>query len=181
MNTTSRILAVSLIAFAVGACASKPKQDDEAARAAAERAAAERAAAERAAQTERVTAPERVAVDPLDDPSSVLAQRVIYFDFDRSDVKPEFMGVIQAHAQYLVAHPRMRVTLEGHTDERGSREYNVALGNRRSQAVRRMLMFHGVADGQITTVSYGEEKPVALGQNEQAWSRNRRVEIVYER
>jgi peptidoglycan-associated lipoprotein len=168
---------LAIAAMFVAACASKPTQDDEAAaRAAAERAAAEAAAAE----TRRVTEPEVVELDPLEDPSSILAQRIIYFDFDRSDVKPEFMAVIQAHAQYMVAHPDARVTLEGHTDERGAREYNIALGNRRAQAVRRMLMFHGVADRQVTTVSYGEEKPVALGQNEEAWSRNRRVEIAYE-
>lgn len=181
MNRFSRITILATAALLVAACASQPTRDeDEAARAAAERAAAE-AAAREAAETARVTEPEAVELDPLEDPSSILAERVIYFDFDRSDVKPEFMGVIQAHAQYLVANPDTTITLEGHTDERGSREYNVALGNRRAQAVRRMLMFHGVADRQVSTVSYGEEKPVALGQNEDAWARNRRVEIVYGR
>lgn len=179
MNRLTRITILATAALFVAACSSQPTRDeDAAARAAAEREAAE-AAAREAAETARVAEPETVELDPLDDPSSILAERIIYFDFDRSDVKPEFMGVIQAHAQYLVANPDTTVALEGHTDERGSREYNVALGNRRAQAVRRMLMFHGVADRQVTTVSYGEEKPVALGQNEEAWTRNRRVEIVY--
>lgn len=179
-NTTILLLSAALIA----GCSARSTQDDEdAARRAAERAAAEEReearrraeAAEAAALAER----ERLRADPLNDPDSILAQRVVYFDFDRSDIKPEFVAILQAHAQHLAQNPNLRVTLEGHADERGSREYNIGLGNRRAQAVRRMMMLHGVADGQITTVSYGEERPVAMGQNEAAWARNRRVEIDY--
>jgi peptidoglycan-associated lipoprotein len=104
---------------------------------------------------------------------------VIYFDFDRSDIRPEFTGLINAHAKHLAAASGTRVRLEGHTDERGSREYNIALGERRAQAVRRALMLQGAGDGQLTTVSYGEERPAAEGSDEPAYEKNRRVEIVY--
>ncbi len=176
-NTTILLFAAVMLA----GCPSKaPVDDGDEARIAQERAAAEAAdRARREAEAAAIAERERLRADPLSDPSSILAQRVIYFDFDRSDIKPEFMAVVQAHAQYLAQNPNVRVTLEGHTDERGSREYNIGLGNRRAQAVRRMLMFHGVADRQIVTISYGEEKPVAFGQSEEAWARNRRVEIDY--
>ncbi len=113
-------------------------------------------------------------------PSSQLAaQRVIYFDFDSSDIRNEYVDVIAAHGKFLAGNATVRVRLEGHTDERGSREYNIGLGERRAQAVKRALMLQGVRDSQITTVSYGEERPAALGNDEAAWSKNRRVEIVY--
>lgn len=104
---------------------------------------------------------------------------VIYFDFDRSDVRPEYASVIKAHAKHIATFGAARVRLEGHTDERGSREYNIALGERRAQAVRRALLVEGAADGQLTTVSYGEERPAAEGSDESAYEKNRRVEIVY--
>jgi peptidoglycan-associated lipoprotein len=167
----------------LAACSSQPTRDadaEAAARAAAERAAADaREEERRRAEAEALAAQERLRADPLNDPNSVLAQRVIYFVFVRFDVKPEFMAVVQAHAQYLAQNQNVRVTLVGHTDERGTREYNIGLGYRRAQAVRRLMMFHGVAESQISTVSYGEEQPAAMGQNEQAWARNRRVEIDY--
>lgn len=119
--------------------------------------------------------------DPLDDPSSLLAKRVVYFDFDRSEIKGEFRDVIQAHAEYLASHPDVSLTLEGHADERGTREYNIALGERRSNAVQRMLTLQGVAASQIRTISYGEERPAALGHEESAWSLNRRAEFIYNR
>ena len=113
-------------------------------------------------------------------PSSPLAaQRVIYFDFDSSDIRNEYVDVIAAHGKFLASNATVRVRLEGHTDERGSREYNIGLGERRAQAVKRALMLQGVQESQITTVSYGEERPAALGNDEAAWSKNRRVEIVY--
>ena len=108
-----------------------------------------------------------------------LQQRTIYFDFDSSQIKPEYNDLISAHAKYLVSNPSVRVRLEGNTDERGSREYNIGLGERRAQAVRQALMLQGVADSQITTVSYGEERPAVTGHNEAAWSKNRRVDVVY--
>jgi len=110
----------------------------------------------------------------------LLAQTVIYFDFDRSDIRPEFVEVIAAHARKLAAAPNLKVRLEGHTDERGSREYNIGLGERRAQAVRRALLLQSVGDAQVTTVSYGEERPAADGHDEGAWAKNRRVEIVYQ-
>jgi peptidoglycan-associated lipoprotein len=104
---------------------------------------------------------------------------IIYFDFDRSEIRPEYASVISAHAKHMAAFGAARVRLEGHTDERGSREYNIALGERRAQAVRRALMLQGAGDGQLTTVSYGEERPAAEGSDESAYEKNRRVEIVY--
>jgi peptidoglycan-associated lipoprotein len=122
----------------------------------------------------------RMAVDPLQDPTSPLAKRVIYFDFDKSDIKSEFRPTIQAHANYLAEHPRVRVKLEGHADERGTREYNIGLGERRANSVRAFLTLQGVSASQIETVSYGEERPVAMGHDESSWRLNRRVEIVYQ-
>ena len=104
---------------------------------------------------------------------------MIYFDFDSSEIKGEGTDIVGAHAKYLATNPTARVRLEGHTDDRGSREYNIGLGERRAQAVRRALMLQGVTDSQITTVSYGEERPAVTGHTEAAWSRNRRVEILY--
>jgi peptidoglycan-associated lipoprotein len=106
---------------------------------------------------------------------------VIYFDYDQAEIKPEFTQVVQAHGQQLASNASMMVRLEGHTDERGSREYNIGLGERRAQAVRRAMMLAGAQPGQITTVSYGEERPAATGSDEESWRLNRRVEIVYRR
>jgi peptidoglycan-associated lipoprotein len=111
--------------------------------------------------------------------TGALARRVIYFDFDKSDIKPEFNDLISAHARNLVAHPNVRIKLEGNTDERGTREYNIGLGERRAQAVRRALMLQGVAETQITTVSFGAERPAVEGDDEAAWAQNRRVNLVY--
>lgn len=108
-----------------------------------------------------------------------LEQRVIYFDFDNADIRAEYREVVTAHAQYLATSPNMKVRLEGHADERGSREYNIGLGERRAQAVRRALMLQGSGDGQLVTVSYGEERPAVTGSDETAWAKNRRVELVY--
>ena len=107
-------------------------------------------------------------------------QRTIYFDFDKSEIKPEYDGIVTAHAKMLTAHPGLKIRLEGNTDDRGSREYNIGLGERRAQAVRRALMLQGVADSQITTVSYGAERPAVEGNDETAWAKNRRVDLVYQ-
>jgi len=120
-----------------------------------------------------------MAMNPLDDPNSLLSKRVIYFDFDKSDIRPEFRDIVQAHATYLSQNANVSVTLEGHADERGSREYNIGLGERRANAVKNVLMLQGASGGQVETVSYGEERPVAMGHDEQSWAQNRRVEIVY--
>ena len=111
--------------------------------------------------------------------AGLLKNRIIYFDFDSSEIRGEYASQISAHAKYLASNASIRVRIEGNTDERGSREYNIGLGERRAQAVRRALMLQGVAESQITTVSYGEERPAVTGHTEEAWSRNRRAEIVY--
>ncbi len=109
----------------------------------------------------------------------MLTKRTIYFDFDSSEIKGEGTDIVSAHAKYLSTHPNVHVRLEGNTDERGSREYNIGLGERRAQAVRRALLLQGASDAQISTVSYGAERPVDAGHDEAAWAKNRRVEIVY--
>ncbi len=113
------------------------------------------------------------------DATGPLAKRVIYFDFDKSEIKPEFADIVAFHARNLTSHPNLHLKLEGNTDERGTREYNIGLGERRAQAVRRALMLQGVAESQLTTVSFGSERPAAEGDDEAAWSLNRRVELVY--
>jgi peptidoglycan-associated lipoprotein len=115
----------------------------------------------------------------LNDPNSPLATRVIYFDYDSTNIRADFEGVVQAHASYLAANPGVEITLEGHADERGTPEYNLALGERRALALRRQLVLLGATAGQIRTVSYGEERPVAEGHDEQSYSLNRRAEIIY--
>jgi peptidoglycan-associated lipoprotein len=109
----------------------------------------------------------------------LLSKRIVYFDFDRADIRADSQSVVSAHAAFLSKNPNVKVRLEGHADERGSREYNIGLGERRGQAVRRALLLTGVAEVQLTTVSYGEERPAAAGSDEQAYGLNRRVEIVY--
>jgi peptidoglycan-associated lipoprotein len=106
------------------------------------------------------------------------ARNTVYFAFDSSEIQPEYLPVVAAHATYLAKYPAARIRLEGHADERGSREYNIGLGERRAQTVRKALMLQGVAESQITTVSYGEERPAAEGHDEAAYAQNRRVVMV---
>jgi len=118
--------------------------------------------------------------DPaLNDPSSPLSKRVIYFRYDSYDVLPEYQVVLKAHAGYLASHGGRSVALEGHADERGSPEYNIALGEQRAKAVSRMMQLQGVGAGQLQVVSFGEEKPATSGHDESSWQQNRRVEISY--
>ena len=176
------VLLVSLLA----ACASdKPAEvapvapaasaesEAEAAKAAQEAQAAKDAQAAQAAQAAAATA------DALDDASSILAKRSAFFDFDKSAVKAEDQPAVQAHGQYLAGHADRKVVVEGNADERGSSEYNLALGNRRAESVKKMLIVSGAKAGQVSTASFGEEKPRATGHNEAAWSQNRRADIVY--
>lgn len=114
----------------------------------------------------------------VDDPTSPLSKRIIYFDYDSDEVRDEYRATLEAHAAYL-AEKRATATLEGNTDERGSREYNLGLGERRAQAVRRLMTAYGAGGNQLRTVSFGEEKPAVDGSDESAWSLNRRVEIIY--
>jgi peptidoglycan-associated lipoprotein len=106
---------------------------------------------------------------------------VIYFDYDRSDIRPEYAALINSHAKFLAASAGIRIRIEGHTDERGSREYNIALAERRAQAVKSALNLQGANEAQLTTVSYGEERPAVAGSDEAAYEKNRRVELVYGR
>lgn len=128
-------------------------------------------------RVERAPPPTPVETPRYEEPK-LTDTRVIYFDFDRSEVRREDRPVVQAHAEWL-ADTGARVRLEGHADERGSREYNIGLGERRAQAIRQALMLQGVQGSQIETLSYGEERPANRGQGEFAWQQNRRVEIVY--
>ena len=116
----------------------------------------------------------------MDNPDSPLQSRVIYFEYDSAEITGADIDLLNAHAGYLGANTDQRITLEGHTDERGSREYNIALGERRAVSVQRILELNGVSSGQVTIVSYGEEKPAADGNSEPAWRLSRRVEIIYQ-
>lgn len=107
------------------------------------------------------------------------AKRRVHFAYDSDNVDDANRAIVEANAAYLSANPKMKVTLEGHTDERGTREYNLALGERRAKSVARMLRVLGVPDARVSTSSYGEEKPLATEQNDSAWQQNRRVEFIY--
>ncbi len=113
------------------------------------------------------------------DPGNPLSTRIVYFDLDSSAIPSRFSQAVQAHAQYLASNPDVNLRLEGHTDERGTREYNVALGERRAQSVEQGLTLSGASGRQITTLSFGEERPAELGSTEEAYSQNRRVEFIY--
>ncbi|HUL19505.1 MAG TPA: peptidoglycan-associated lipoprotein Pal [Steroidobacteraceae bacterium] len=173
-----RTLVVLLVAaaLALGGCASKKPKPSAAGSAPQEsNAAAENGAAGANAAVAGANADDEAAGPQ----GGLLATRVVYFDFDSSEITGAGTDVVAAHAKYLASHPNTRVRLEGHTDERGSREYNIGLGERRAQAVRRSLLLQGAADAQISTVSYGAERPAVSGHDEAAWAKNRRVEIVY--
>lgn len=117
---------------------------------------------------------------PMDAMKAALMNRVVHFGYDSSDLSQEDFGTLNAHSRYLAATSGAKVTLVGHTDERGTREYNLALGERRAKAVQAFLVTNGASNGQIETVSYGKEMPVNEGHDEAAWADNRRVEIKYE-
>jgi peptidoglycan-associated lipoprotein len=117
--------------------------------------------------------------NPLKDPSSILSKRSVYFDFDKFDVKDEYRPLVEAHAKYLRENPGAKVLIQGNADERGSREYNVGLGQRRSDAVKRMMTLLGVKESQIEAVSLGEEKPVCAEHGEDCWAKNRRDDILH--
>ena len=165
MNATTRILTVALMCAAAAACSKKVKETPP-------------ADTGMTAPVETMPAPG--AYGPADlDTDACLRQRVVYFDLDQYLIKPDFQAAMACHAKYLRDRPDARVTLEGHADERGSREYNLGLGERRGNAVSSALQANGGSAGQITVVSYGEERPVCTDSNESCWSQNRRVEIVY--
>jgi peptidoglycan-associated lipoprotein len=117
--------------------------------------------------------------NPLDNPDSPLYTRVIYFDYDIDQIHPDYHDVVIAHGAYLAANPALTVTIEGHADERGSREYNIGLGERRAMSVKRLMLAQGAAESQIVTISYGEERPAMMDSNESSWAQNRRAVFVY--
>ncbi|NCT67512.1 MAG: peptidoglycan-associated lipoprotein Pal [Rhodanobacteraceae bacterium] len=166
MNNIVRIGFSVLLVAGVSACAKKAVKPTEAP----------------VAPVETTTAPAqptgRYTTDSLDT-DSCLRQRVLYFDLDKTEIKPEFQAQIACHAEYLRQFPGARVTLEGNADERGSREYNLGLGERRGNAVQGALSAAGASSAQLNVVSYGEERPVCREHNEACWQKNRRVEIVY--
>lgn len=168
MNKTSRVLLVSLLSVAVLAgCSKKVKEAPEA-----------------PVDTGSTTQPTGPSTSGLYGPGDLdtdacLRQRVVYFDLDKEDIKSEFQAIMACHAKYLRDRPSARITLQGHTDERGSRAYNQALGERRGNAVSSALQANGGSASQLTVVSYGEERPVCTESNEACWSQNRRAEIVY--
>ena len=122
-----------------------------------------------------------VSGEPLEDPDSPLSDRVIYFEYDSSTLSDDAMALIEVHGEYLADNGDRQMLVEGHTDERGAREYNLALGERRAESVKQALLISGADDEQVETVSYGEESPAVSGGGESAWSENRRAALVYER
>lgn len=165
MNTTTRVLLAASICVALAACTKEVKEEAP-------------APVETAPAT---TAPvDDGRYTPADlDTDSCLRQRTVYFDFDQDTLRPEFQAIMACHAKYLTDRPEARVTLEGNADERGTREYNLGLGERRGNAVSGALQGAGGSAGQITVVSYGEERPTCNSSDESCWQQNRRVEIVY--
>jgi len=119
------------------------------------------------------------ALELLEETEGALASRTIYFEFDSAKLTSESIEILEVHGNFIAGNGEVTVRLEGHADERGSREYNIGLGDRRAQSVRRVLLFQGASTDQVDTVSYGEEKPAMEGHSEEAWARNRRVELIY--
>ncbi len=174
-----KIVGLLFIMSFLGACSSKPvKEEPKAAPVPAPVAQPQTPPPAPAAQT-APAAEAKTAANPLTDPSNILSKRNVYFDYDKFNVKPEFQALIEAHAKYLAEHPAVKLALQGNADERGSREYNLALGQKRAVAVKQALNVLGVQDKQIETISFGKEKPKALGHDESSWAENRRVDLVY--
>ena len=173
---------IAIISAALAACSAAPTQEQSPA----DVEDAKKSAA--GAQTKPVPPREVATVDitgkgaksPLTDPASILSRRSIYYDYDKFDVKEQYKDLVEAHAKFLRENPGRKMLIQGNTDERGSREYNVSLGQRRSDGVKRMLLLLGAREDQIESVSLGEEKPKSEGHDESAWSQNRRSDILYQ-
>lgn len=173
MRNTLLMPTILTAVIALTACSSAPKKADETAAGTPSTATAP---ASTPAASQAVSTP---AYDPLRDPNHALAKRSVFFDFDDFQVKEQYNAVVSAHANYLSKNQGRQIVIEGHADERGSSEYNLALGQKRAEAVRRALEVSGVSGKQMEAVSLGEEKPRAQGSNEAAWAENRRADIVY--
>jgi len=177
------IASVCAAGLLIGAACSTTPEDQAAAK------VEDKSGGKSGAETRSVQPPKVAAVDvskpqagslaALKDPNSPLSKRSIFYELDQFDVKDEYRGLVEAHAKYLRETPNARMMIQGNTDERGSREYNVGLGQRRSDGVKKMLVLLGARDNQIESVSLGEEKPQADGHDESAWSKNRRSDILY--
>jgi peptidoglycan-associated lipoprotein len=172
----TQLLAVAFLSLAVVAC-QKPTQTKPAE--AAPTAPAEGAATTTGIDTSGAAGAATTQTAQQQALAQLKYQNIVYFNYDSSEILQSYLSVVSANAAYLVKYPTAHLRLEGNTDERGSREYNIGLGERRAQVVRRALMAQGVADAQITTVSYGEERPAVDGNDEAAYAKNRRVEFVY--
>lgn len=170
--TTSALILSSVLVLA--ACGSSVKLDDKA------KVEERNPVPTAGADTRTVTPVAAVTTDPLNDPKGVLAKRSVYFDFDSYIVKDEFKPVVEAHAKYLGSNKGRKIVIQGNTDERGGREYNLALGQKRAEAVRKSLATLGVSESQMEAVSFGKEKPKATGSDEASWAENRRADIVYQ-
>ncbi|MEN9904509.1 MAG: peptidoglycan-associated lipoprotein Pal [Pseudomonadota bacterium] len=175
----TRLASVAALAALLAACGSSVKLDEApvSERSAAAAGSTEGSAGAGGLGQRSISGVQAEGFKPGQAPANV--GRVVYFEFDSFAVRPEFNSVIEGHAKFLNGNSQRRVNLEGHTDERGGREYNLALGQKRAEAVRRALAVSGVSDGQMEAVSYGEEKPAAQGGGEDAWAKNRRVELTY--
>jgi peptidoglycan-associated lipoprotein len=176
MNTTWRILLALVFAVAISACkTTEPEETTEPTD------TTDDAPAEVTEATTTAALDSRDYTDSrnFDNSESLLSKRVIYFDFDKSEVKSEYRAIVAAHAAYVSANRSARVTLEGHADERGTREYNLGLAERRGNSISGLLSAAGAMGSQLDTVSYGEERPVCRVSDENCWWQNRRVEIVY--
>lgn len=175
-----RYLSVIFAAAILTACSSTPTKEQDAA--SVEDRGASAGQKPPAAASGPTTAPlgsQGVASNPLKDPSNILSKRSVYFELDSNIVKEEFKPLVSAHARYLQQNRGQKVTIQGNADERGSREYNLALGQRRADAVKQMMTLLGAQGDQIETISFGEEKPRATGNDEQSWAENRRADIAY--
>lgn len=170
-----RILSLLAVTGLLAACSSTPTTTAPQTSANAEPANAEPTASKNAGATSMSTSD----LYPAKGVGGALGQREIFYDFDKFNVKDQYLPVVSAHAKFLKDHAKAHVTLQGNTDERGSSEYNLALGQRRADSVRKLMTAAGVSEGQIETISFGKEKPRAAGHNEASWSQNRRTDIVY--
>jgi peptidoglycan-associated lipoprotein len=170
------IVSSLILAATLAACSSGVKLDDVPVE---DRTAGTKQTDPAAGAGARGVAPVQIGATDDSAAGPVNTAKVVYFDFDSYVVKPEFQGTIEAHAKYLTANKSRKMAIEGHTDERGGREYNLALGQKRSEAVRRALGLLGVADSQVEAVSFGKEKPAAPGSDEESMAKNRRAEIYY--
>jgi len=175
-----KLIIAAIMAIALAACSSSPTTAPVEDKSAAVGTSADTSGASTSGtSTSGVSGTATGAQSPLKDPRNILSKRNVYFEYDSFVISEQYKPIVEAHAKYLVANRSARVTLQGNTDERGSREYNIALGQKRADAVKRMLTLMGVQEIQIETISFGKEKPRREGHDEASWAENRRVDIIY--